>query len=156
SDARPGISSFGFVCVAEGLPLGQGALRGVRLDARDEDQAVAQHRAGPQVLGALLLADGLQALRLQHRDDEVRLQAGPPEYLRPPAGRRPAHPASQPSEAPARNSPVRGAYAAAAAIIAALSVQSASGGTVSRPRPSSASAARWRSRVLAATPPQIT
>src|SRR5205823_10619964 len=46
--------------------------------------------------------------------------------------------------------------AAAAAIMAALSVQSCSGGIVRRALPLTSSAARFRSSVLAATPPAIT
>src|SRR6266851_8207172 len=133
--------AFGLVDQLEGL-LGLGV--------RDHDPGLGEVH-GRRVRGVAEHL-GRNPVRVQNGRDQVGLQALAAEDHLPALDTHQSHPREGSTVAAWWAGP----KCPAAAIMAALSVQSSSAGMVSRARPATTSAARRRSRVLAATPPHTT
>src|SRR5438270_23364 len=144
---REGLNLFGrhSFCVGDQV---EGAGR---LGVRDHDPGLGE--VNGRRVGGIAENLGGDPVRLQDGGDQVGLEPLAAEDHLPALDTHQSHPRDGSSWTEDR---CRGDTNPAAAIMAALSVQSSRGGMARRALPPTTSAARLRSRVLAATPPATT
>src|SRR5438477_3639168 len=159
---REGLNLFG----RHSLCAGDQVEGAGRLGVRDHDPGLGEVHG--RRVGGIAENLGGDPVRLQDGGDQVGLEPLAAEDHLPALDTHQSHPrdgsmvidcCSPPPGSRKRlpTSPLRGeARTPAAAIMAALSVQSSGGGMVRRALPPTTSAARFRSSVLAATPPATT